>query len=355
MINAIITFIYFVLILGVIILVHEFGHFIFSKKFGVFVHEFAIGMGPKIFSRKKGETEYSIRAIPIGGFCSLAGEDGEETDEKGKKLPKNRKLFAKPIWQRFLILFFGAGNNFILAFLLLFLVGLIGGSPVMDPVINDVTEGYPMAEAGIEAGDKILEVNGHKTKTIDDVQLYITLNEVGSELSLKIEDSDGNVTDYEIEPIKVKEDGVENYYYGVEFKTTYEHGFLAAIKYSFVKSGAILRQMAIVIGNLFTGGVSVNNLSGPVGIYSIVGEAKTYGFLTLLQLTALLSINVGFLNLIPFPAFDGGRIFLLLVEKIKGKPIKAETENLINMVGFILIMILAIYITGHDIFKLIFK
>ena len=113
--------------------------------------------------------------------------------------------------------------------------------------------------------------------------------------------------------------------------------------------------MVIVLGNLFTGGVSVNNLSGPVGIYTVVDDAKGYGILTLLQLTALLSVNVGFLNLIPFPAFDGGRIFLLLVEKIKGKPIKAETENLINTVGFVLIMILAIYITGNDIFKLIFK
>lgn len=355
MIGGIITLIYFILILGIIILVHEFGHFIWAKKFGVYVHEFAIGMGPKIFGWKKGETDYSIRAIPIGGFCALAGEDGEETDDKGKKIPKNRKLFAKPIWQRFLILFFGAGNNFILAFVFLLFVGLVGGSPVMDPVISGVTEDYPMSLAGIEAGDKILEVNGHKTKTIDDVQLYITLNEVGSSIDLKIENKDGKVTDYTIEPKKVEEDGNTGYYYGVEFKTTYEKGLFAAIEYSFVKMGAILRQMVVVLGNLFTGGLSVNSLSGPVGIYSVVGEAKSYGFLTLMQLTALLSVNVGFLNLIPFPAFDGGRIFLLLIEKIKGKPIKAETENLINMIGFILIIILAIYITGNDIFKLIFK
>lgn len=355
MINTFITLIYFVLILGVIILVHEFGHFIWAKKFGVFVHEFALGMGPKIFSKKKGETVYSIRAIPVGGFCAMAGEDGEETDEKGKKIPRNRKFFAKPIWQRFLILFFGAGNNFILAFLFLFFVGLFGGAQIMDPVIGGVTKDYPVAIAGIEAGDKILEVNGHKTPTIDDVQLYITLNKVGSNLDLKIKDSEGNIKDYSIKPIKVEKDGIEGYYYGLEFKGEYENGFFAAIKFSFEKFGAILRQMVIVLGNLFTGGVSVNNLSGPVGIYTVVDDAKGYGILTLLQLTALLSVNVGFLNLIPFPAFDGGRIFLLLVEKIKGKPIKAETENLINTVGFILIMILAIYITGNDIFKLIFK
>ncbi len=353
--NSIVTLIIFIIILGIIILVHEFGHFIFSKKFGVYVHEFAIGMGPKIFSRQKGETEYSIRAIPIGGFCSLAGEDGEETDDKGKKIPKKRKLFAKPIWQRFLILFFGAGNNFILAYIFLFLVALIGGAPIMDPVISGVTENYPMAEAGIEQGDKILEVNGHKTKTIDDVQLYITLNKVGTDLDLKIENSEGQVKDYTITPIKVKEDGQENYYYGVEFKQTQRRGFIEAIKYSYLKAGAIFRQMWVVLGNLFTGGLSVNNLSGPVGIYSVVGEARSYGILTLLQLTALLSINVGFLNLIPFPAFDGGRIFLLLIEKLRGKPLKAETENLINTVGFILIMLLALYVTGHDIFTLMFK
>ena len=359
MMSGIVTLLLFIIILGIIILVHEFGHFIFSKKFGVYVYEFAIGMGPKLCSRKKGETEYSIRAVPIGGFCSLAGEDGEETDDKGKKIPKKRKLFAKPLWQRFLILFFGAGNNFILAYILLFLVAIIGGAPVMDPVISGVTKDYPMAEAGIEAGDKILAINGHKTKTIDDVQLYITLNKAGSDLKLKVENAEKEVKDYVITPKKVKEDvdgkKVENYYYGVEFKTTYTHGFIDSVKYSFVKAGALFRQMWGVLGHLVTGKLSINNLSGPVGIYSIVGEAKTYGFVTLMQLTALLSINVGFLNLLPFPAFDGGRIFLLLVEKIKGKPLNPEVENWINTIGFILIMLLALYVTGHDVLRLIFK
>jgi len=353
--NMIVTLICFIFVLGIIILVHEFGHFFFSKKFGVYVHEFAIGMGPKIFSRRKGETEYSIRAIPIGGFCSLAGEDGEEQDDKGKNIPKKRKLFAKPIWQRFLILFFGAGNNFILALVLLFLVAIIGGAPVMDPLIHDVTKDYPAALAGMEKGDKILEVNGHKTKTIDDVQLYIILNKVGTDISFKVEDKAGNVKDYTLTPKKVTEDGKDNYYYGVEFKSGVEHGFIQSIKYTFVKTGAILRQMVVVLKNLFTGHLSLDNLSGPVGIYSVVGEARMQGIVTLMSLTALLSINVGFLNLIPFPAFDGGRIFLLLIEKIRRKPMKPETENMINFVGFILIMILAVYVTGNDIFKMIFK
>ena len=117
-----------ILFFSLVIFIHELGHFMTARWAGVKVNEFAIGMGPKLFGKQKGETEYTIRAIPVGGFCSLAGEDGEETDEKGKKIPRNRKFFAKPIWQRFLILFFGAGNNFILAFILLFFVGIIGAA-----------------------------------------------------------------------------------------------------------------------------------------------------------------------------------------------------------------------------------
>lgn len=348
------SLIIFILILGVIVLVHEFGHYIWSKKFGVYVHEFAIGMGPKLWGKRKGETEYTIRAIPIGGFCSLAGEDGSETDEKGKEIPKNRKLFAKPIWQRFLILFFGAGNNFILAYILLFLVGLIGGSPVMEPVVSGVVENYPMEIAGVSQDDLILEVNGHKTKTIDDVQLYLTLAKEGKEVKFKVKKYNGDVKEYSVLPkLEKQEDGSEVYRLGVEFNSGYRSGFFAAIRYSYEKAGAIFRQMVIVLSSLFTGKLGVNNLSGPVGIYGVVDEAKSYGILTLLNLTALLSINVGFLNLIPFPAFDGGRIFLLLIEKLRGKPLPAEKENLINMVGFILIMMLAVYVMGHDIFNLL--
>ena len=355
MIGGLGTLLIFIIILGVIVLVHEFGHFFFAKKFGVYVHEFSIGMGPKLWGKKKGETDYSIRAIPIGGYCALAGEDGEETDDKGKKIPKNKKLFAKPIWQRFLILFFGAGNNFILAIILLFLIGLIFGAPNMDTTITNLTEGYPMEKAGVEVGDKIIKINGHKTRTMDDVQVRLLLVKEGSDLDITVRKEDKSIKTYTIKPKKDILDGETKYYYGITFVTSYKHGPINAVVYAFEKTGAMIRQMIIVLGSLFTGKLSVGSLSGPVGIYSTVGEAKEYGIATLIQLTALLSINIGFLNLIPFPAFDGGRIFLLLIEKIRGKPMKSETENMINTVGFILIIILALYVTGSDIFKLIKK
>ena len=352
MIGAFITLIYFAIILGVIVLVHEFGHFFFSKKFGVFVHEFSIGMGPKIWGKRKGETEYSIRAIPIGGYCSLAGEDGEEKDEDGKKIPKNRKLYAKTGWQRFIILVMGVGNNFILALILLFLVALFCGSPNMDPVIRELTPDYPMEEAGLQVGDKILSINGGKTKTSEDIQVRLSLVKEGSDITFEVL-RDGEKLKYTVTPIEKEEEGVKHYYYGITFRTKLEHGPLKAIKYAFVKTGALIRQMMLVLKLLFTGGLSVNRLGGPVAIYSTVGEAKAYGFATLVQLTALLSINVGFINLLPFPAVDGGRILLLIIEKIKRKPLNPKLENTINMAGFILLMLFALYITCHDIFRIL--
>lgn len=354
MINALITLIYFAIILGVIVLVHEFGHFFFAKKFGVFVHEFSIGMGPKIWGIRKGETEYSIRAIPLGGYCSLAGEDGEETDEDGKKIPRKRKLFAKTGWQRFIILVMGAGNNFILALFLLFTVGLFVGAPNMDPIIRELTPDYPMQQAGMQEGDKIISINGAKTKTSEDIQVRLSLVKPGSDITFEVL-RDGKKHSYKVTPIEKQEDGEKHYYYGITFETKLEHGFLNAIKYTFNKTGALIRQMVLVLQLLFTGGLSINRLGGPVAIYSTVGEAKAYGIATLVQLTALLSINVGFINLLPFPAVDGGRILLLIIEKIKGKPLNPKVEENINLVGFIILMIFALYITCHDLFNLFGK
>ena len=165
--SFILNLLLFIVILGFIVLVHEFGHFIFAKMNGVYVYEFAIGMGPKLFSKKGKETEYSIRAVPIGGFCQLAGEDVGEDDLQ--KVPKKRRLQSKTAFQRFLIMFFGAGNNFISAILIIFIIGLFFGSTSMKPVITTAEKGYPAYEAGISAGDVVKEINGHKISYVDDI------------------------------------------------------------------------------------------------------------------------------------------------------------------------------------------
>lgn len=341
--------IYFIIILGIIVLVHEFGHFIFAKMFGIYVYEFAIGMGPKLFHFKKGETEYSIRAIPIGGFCSLAGEDLDGDDIND--IPKDRRLQSKPVWQRFLVMFFGAGNNFILAFIILFIVALGWGAVSSKPIVTELVANNPAEQAGIKVGDYILEINGHKIKTSDDVSIYLQVEDKNKPITFTVE-RDGRKLDINVTPQKEEVDGSSIYRVGIVSEGEVERGFVASIKYAFTKMGALFRQMIITLKGLFTGGLSVNQLSGPVGIYNVVGTQAEAGFENILYLIALLSINVGFINLIPFPAFDGGRIVFLIIEKIKGSPIKPETENKIHTIGFILLLALMIYITFNDILKL---
>lgn len=343
----IISLICFVLILGTIVLVHEFGHFFFAKLFGVYVYEFSIGMGPKLFSKqdKKKETTYSIRAIPIGGYVQLAGEGLDED----KKLPKDRLLQSKPVWQRFLIMFFGAGNNFILAILVLFFLGLIVGSPSISTVIPTVVTDSPAYIAGLRDGDKVVSVDGNKTKTLDDLQLYLTIAK--DETSFKVL-RDGKYYEFDVTPLEGEEATEKGYSYGITFDNTLEKGFVPAIKYAFQKTYSLMRQLVITLKELFTGGVGVKELSGPVGIYTAVDQTREAGASNLFYLLALLSINVGFINLIPFPAFDGGRILFLIIEKIKGSPIKSETENLIHNIGFFILLGLIIFVTFNDILRL---
>ena len=354
----IVSIIYFILILGLIVLVHEFGHFIFAKIFKIHVYEFSIGMGPVIWNSKKlrekriknnkkvSETIYCIRAIPVGGFVQLAGEGLEED----KKIKKEHLLQHKPVWQRFLVMFFGAGNNFILAILILMLSGFIFGSPDLSTKIPLVIEDSPMSISGMKSGDEILAINGKKTKTIDDVQLYLTLaGEEETEFKVK---RDNKEYTYKVTPLTGENKEEKGYSFGLQFNNTLEKGFVKSIKFGFQKFYAIARQVFVTIKELFIGGVSVSQLSGPVGIYTAVDQTRSAGWYSIFNLIALLSVNVGIMNLIPFPAFDGGRILLLIIEKIKGKPIKAETENLIHNIGFFLLIALLLYVTFNDILRL---
>ena len=354
----IVSIIYFILILGLIVLVHEFGHFIFAKIFKIHVYEFSIGMGPVIWNSKKlrekriknnkkvSETIYCIRAIPVGGFVQLAGEGLEED----KKIKKEHLLQHKPVWQRFLVMFFGAGNNFILAILILMLSGFIFGSPDLSTKIPLVIEDSPMSISGMKSGDEILAINGKKTKTIDDVQLYLTLaGEEETEFKVK---RDNKEYTYKVTPLTGENKEEKGYSFGLQFNNTLEKGFVKSIKFGFQKFYAIARQVFVTIKELFIGGVSVSQLSGPVGIYTAVDETRSAGWYSIFNLIALLSVNVGIMNLIPFPAFDGGRILFLIIEKIKGKPIKAETENLIHNIGFFLLIALLLYVTFNDILRL---
>ena len=348
--SFIVTLILFILILGSIVFVHEFGHFMMAKLNGVYVYEFAIGMGPKIWSKKGKETEYTLRAIPIGGFCMMAGEDLEDDDLK--KIPKEKRLQAKKPRQRFLIMFFGAGNNFICAVLLLFLIGLIWGGSSMEPVITSVVKNSAAATSGIEAGDRILEINGHSIATTDDISLYLAIANPEEASDIKVRKENKKVETYSVQPKKKKVDGETTYQYGIGMQQDVEKGILPALEFTGKKTISIFKQMTVTVGYLFTGGISISQLSGPVGIFSVVGEQSSAGIMNILYLVAFLSINVGFINLLPIPAFDGGHILFIIIEKIKGSPVKPETENMIHTVGLFLLMLLMVVITFNDILRL---
>ena len=366
----IITLILFVFLLGIIVLVHEFGHFIWAKKFGVYIYEFSIGMGPVIYSHtgKKDGIKYNIRALPIGGFVSMAGEvyeDDEETKVNGKKLAKDKFLCNKPIWQRIIVMAAGVTNNFILAIIILLLTGFIWGNVIYTNKISIVEENSVFAKNDIVVGDTILKINGKTVSNMQEIQTRLAFKSKDDTYTFTIKNQDGKIKDYKLKKDYVydkdgkpiEEDGEKVQRYGFNTEQIKIKGFFNSIKYAFLNFVNLIYTMLITLGNLVIGRLSLDNLSGPVGVYQVVGDNVTglgfaYGVQNFIRLLALLSINVGLINILPFPAFDGGHILFLIIEKIKGSPVNQNIENWCHTIGFILIMLLIIVVTINDIIRL---
>ena len=307
-------------------------------------------MGPIIFTHKgKDKVDYNIRAIPIGGFVSMAGEVYEDDE----KIDKKAFMCNKPWYQRVIILVAGVFNNFLLAILILFISSLIWGGTINIPEVKDVVADMPMAEAGIVAGDKILEINGRKVSNWDNAQILLIMKSKDNIYDLKIEHNDGDIENIKVSPIveKDEETGIETQVFGVYIEQETMTGLWGSIKYSFIKFGSIVNSMALTIEGLFTGKISIQALSGPVGMYEVVDESISYGISYMLYIIAFLSINVGFINILPFPAFDGGHVFFLIIEKIKGSPVNSKFENTCHLIGFALLFLLMIYITIQDVIR----
>lgn len=351
--GTIIDIILFIFILGILIFVHELGHFLTAKKSGVYIYEFSIGMGPLIKSIKgKDGINYSIRALPLGGYVQMAGEIYEDDDDK--KIPKEKFMCNRPWYQRLIILVAGVFNNFLLAIILLFVIALIWGAQSLDPVIHGVTEGKPVAEAGIVAGDVITAVNDTKVNTWDKAQLLLLLKTEDDKYDITVKHKDGTTDTYEIKPeITKDEDGNESRVFGIEIKNEVTKGFIPSVKYAFQKFFSTLDQMWLTVVNLFTGGLSINNLSGPVGIYTVVGETRKSGISSIMFLIAYLSINLGIMNILPIPALDGGHVLFLLIELITRKKVNAKIESITTTIFFVLLLLLMLYVTIHDIITFI--
>lgn len=345
-------------ILGIIILVHEFGHFIWAKTFGVHIYEFSIGMGPLLHTHKgkKDGINYNIRAIPIGGFVSMAGEvyDSGEVDENNKKIKKDKLMCNKKWWQRLIILVAGVVNNFILAIVILFIYTLIWGGGAITPKVLNVVEDKPAAAAGLKSGDVITNINGYNVSSWDKAQIILYYKNTNEYYTFEVKHTDGTKEEIKIKPeiIKDEETGAESKLFGIQIDAEDTSNVFKSFVYSIRKFNSIISSMVYTIWGLISGKIGLSALSGPVGIYEAVGETINYGINYFLYILAFLSINVGFINILPFPAFDGGHVLFLIIEKIKGSPVNAKIENTCHLIGFILVFLLMIVVTINDIIKL---
>lgn len=345
-------------ILGIIILVHEFGHFIWAKTFGVHIYEFSIGMGPLLHTHKgkKDGINYNIRAIPIGGFVSMAGEvyDSGEVDENNKKIKKDKLMCNKKWWQRLIILVAGVVNNFILAIVILFIYTLIWGGGAITPKVLNVVEDKPAAAAGLKSGDVITSINGYNVSSWDKAQIILYYKNTNEYYTFEVKHTDGTKEEIKIKPEIIKDDetGAESKLFGIQIDAEDTSNVFKSFVYSIRKFNSIISSMVYTIWGLISGKIGLSALSGPVGIYEAVGETINYGINYFLYILAFLSINVGFINILPFPAFDGGHVLFLIIEKIKGSPVNAKIENTCHLIGFILVFLLMIVVTISDIIKL---
>lgn len=410
------TLIIFILVLGLLVFIHELGHFLFAKRSGILVREFAIGFGPKLFAKRVGETLYSIRILPLGGYVRMAGEDPElieiktgttvvaTQNEKGlidhlylyppkqskenqllkgrvvkvdieKELfllleehdqkyrfdpqaiihfdpkteiqiaPIDRQFGAKTVGQKAMTIFAGPLFNILLTIVLFILFTMMTGVQYL--IVDKVLPGKPADLAGIKTGDKIVAINGKSVRTRDGYYYHL-VSDPNRELQLTIERGQQRIT----LPIKpVKEDGV----YQIGVHLAYQKAdFLTAIQQGFIQTGEWTMIMLDSFKKLITGQLSINSLGGPVQMGHTTGKVAEAGIQPLIKWMALLSLNLGIVNLLPIPALDGSRLIFIGLEALRGRPINPNKESLVHFVGFAFLMLLMLIVTYNDIMKVFF-
>lgn len=355
--NMIFSLLWFIIIFSVVVVSHEFGHFIVAKANGIRVKEFMVGFGPSIFKFKKGETVYKINILPLGGACVYDGmdeiEDSEEDKEEVQGQIKDRSKFlnASP-WAKLATLLAGPLFNFILGFIVAFI--MVNMIIIREPVVTDVIEGGAAEAAGLQAGDRILALNGGKIYLYDEISVFTSYYH-GGEVSVTYQRGDeiGEVT---LTPYFDEELG--RYLIGITNDAFVEelHGF-DAFKFTWYEMRYNVLMVWKGLGALITGNINRENVAGPVGMVNMVGdiieETSPYGWQTvlvnMLNLTLLLTVNLGVFNMLPVPALDGGRILFALVEIVRGKPVLPKKEAYVHLAGMVLLLIIVVAVFFNDI------
>lgn len=328
------------LVFMVVVVVHEFGHFIFAKRAKIKVNEFSVGMGPKIFGKQKGETLYSVRALPLGGFCAMEGED-EEEEEQDIDFSQRGHFNGATIGGRILTIFAGPFFNFILAFVILF--ALFGIRGHQTTTIASIQDNSIAQKYGIEVGDKIVNIGDNKINSWKDIQTSLSKLDK-EETTIKV------IRNGQEKEIKVKFENPNEKVLGVTSKL--ERNLFVSIRETFNTFFYFIGTMFDILRQLFTGKVGVGQLSGPIGVVGAISSAASNGIYSLLYITAFLSVNLGFINLLPIPALDGGRLVFLFIELILGRPVSRSKEGLIHTIGFIFLMGLILFVSFKDVIRL---
>ncbi len=353
------TIIIFIAIICLLVFAHEIGHFISAKKAGVAVEEFGFGFPPRLFSFKKKETIYSINLIPIGGFVKIKGESGRDSAEKDS-------FVNKKFWQKSIILGSGVTMNIFFAFILITIGLMIGLPTIIDdeqPLPANITNQkiqiatiYEKSAAdlgGLKIGDVILTIDGQSFPKVVEMQKYIKTHQNNS-LSLEIERGKEKFIK-EITPALIE--GNNEKLLGVNLVSTglIHYNFFLAIYHGFLTTFSLIFEIITALYWLIRGAISganiTNQLAGPVGVAVLTSQVTKLGFIYLIQFTALLSLNLAIINILPFPALDGGRILFIIIEKIRGKPNNEKIESLIHNIGFSLLMILIVFVTYRDLLR----
>ncbi len=334
-----------VFVFGILIFIHELGHFFTARKCGVAIKEFAIGMGPTVFSwkSKKYDTKYALRALPIGGFVSMLGEDEASDDESA--------FCNKKVWQRMLITAAGPLMNLILGFILMLSVVLIQG-PIGSTTVAEFDTDALSAQT-LQVGDEIIEVDGTRVKSGNEV-MYEIMNQGYEPIDVLVKRNGEEVLVKNVVFPTFEEEGVV--FGDMDFKVfPQERTFFNIISQTFTRSVSTVKMVVDSLVGLLSGRFGVNAMSGPIGVAEVVGEAAKTSALSFLYIVTVLTVNLGVFNLIPFPALDGGRFLFLIIEGIRRKPINKNVEAYINFAGIVVLFGLMIFISFKDILKLIFR
>ena len=352
--SRILVGIYAFLLFNIIITAHEWGHFITARKFGIRVKEFALGMGPRILKLERGETIYSLRVLPIGGFCAMQGEEDLDEPPKDQKpdtsFDPSKSFRTKPAWQKAIVMLAGIFMNFVVGIILSIILTSIS-SNVFSTTINGFSDFYSYSDSPerLKVGDKIISINGYKTHVIRDIQFASKLSSP-DQCEIDVIRNGEMIRLYD-DIIYTDELGNNNLMVTLE---PIEKNPISVVSYAFTDIGSIIRNSWNSILKLVSGKLSLKKMSGPIGLASSVGkiassESILPAIVKITSMATMFSVAVGVFNGIPFPALDGGRFVLLIPEMITGKPVNIRVEQAINIIGFVLIMIFTVIIAYNDI------